>query len=225
MLKHARWFLIVVLTLSTGLVAGKFSNRWGKPVDLVAAGRRIDQVPTRLGSERLGYWEMIGSAEPIEADAAEMLECTGSTVRTYRNVKSGAAVQMVLLVGPPGPMSVHTPDVCFKGANYELLGPQRQVTIASRRGPAARLWAGSFRSNGLQAEGLRVVYAWNDGAGWDAPTYPRLAYARTALLYKLMVVTNVSDGAAEEETDKIWYEFLNELIPEIDAIIHKESAT
>jgi hypothetical protein len=40
-----------------------------------------------------------------------------------------------------------------------------------------------------------------------------------------MVVTNVSDGAAEEETDKIWYEFLNELIPEIDAIIHKESAT
>ncbi|HEV3004777.1 MAG TPA: hypothetical protein VGX78_09965, partial [Pirellulales bacterium] len=217
--KYARWFVILFLTLSTGLGAGYFGNRWGKPVDLVAAGKRIEKLRGGLGD-----WVQQGPDEAIDDESAEVLECTGSTVRVYRNVKTGASLRMVLLVGPSGPTSVHTPDICFKGANFELVAPRQQLTVPWH-GTTAKLWAGSFRSKGLRGEGLRVVYAWNAGERWEAPENPRFAFMWASHLYKLMVVTDAPEGATDDQTDEVLRGFLEKLLPALDGIIQEESAT
>lgn len=207
--------LIAVLTLASGAVAGVFNNRWGPRADLAAAGQRIDQLPGTLGD-----WES-QSAEPVDKGAAQMLQCAGSTVRTYQNRQTGALVRMVLIVGPPGPTAVHTPDVCYTSGNYEMEGKPQEVDLRAG-GHAAGFWSASFRARSLRGENLRVFYSWNDGSGWRASRHPRIEYAASPLLYKLQVVT----GALEaDEEGEAWRGFLDQLLPSLEKLLEKEASS
>ncbi|MHC5541236.1 exosortase-associated EpsI family protein, partial [Singulisphaera rosea] len=54
------------------------------------------------------------------ADAKELARAglTGHVSRRYVNRATGAEILILLMWGPTGPLSVHTPDLCFGGAGY-----------------------------------------------------------------------------------------------------------
>jgi hypothetical protein len=213
---YARWILIILLTLVTGVAAGKFGNRWGKPVDLVAAGKRVAEMPVQPSG-----WAQHGKTMPIDEQSAEMLKCSGSAVRDFNALddKTGEKIEVSLLVGPPGTMAVHTPDVCFKGLNFESIGEKQQLTVP---GTTAELRAESFRFKGLEGGQRRVLLAWNAGERWEAPKNPRIAFMGAPLLYKLMVAIDVSDGANVDATDELLRGFLKKLLPELDKVIQEK---
>src|SRR5207248_10835164 len=95
------------VVLAAGLVHGLWSDRWGDNRDLEAAAARLRQVPRRVGE-----WQ--GHDKAIEADRVARAEAVGYLHRTYAG-PGGQAVSVVLLCGRFGPLSVHTPDVCYGG--------------------------------------------------------------------------------------------------------------
>lgn len=208
---HASFLVLLSVTAASGGIAGAFNHRWGTPTDMAAAGQRVEQCP-----DRFGPWEML-TAEPFEPGVQEILECVGSTHRTYRNRETGETVQLALLVGPAGPTSVHTPDVCFSSQDYSSLGPRKRVAVGSR---GASVWEQQFKATSLRGETLRVAYAWNSGQGWIAAEKPRFQFAGAGLLYKLQVVSPVTRGDDEAESATSGCRaFLKDLLPALDAAV------
>lgn len=210
--------LAIVLgsVLVSGAVAGVLSHRWGVPTDLADAGLRIANFP-----DRVGPWEC-QTTEAYDAEVAEMLECVSNTSRTYRNRETGESVQVAFHVGPTGPTSVHTPDVCYSRQNYTQQGERRRVSVGAATRWGGSFWQSNFRSNGLHGENIEALYGWTSGERWIAADRPRFHFAGKPLLYKLQVVAPTNGDGSDKDGDRATCQrFLNELLPVLDAQVLK----
>jgi hypothetical protein len=142
----------------------------------------------------------------------------GCLLRRYDNPRSGAALTFFLVCGRPGQIAVHTPDVCYAGAGYEMTSQQaRQIAPSDRRVPTASAWVGRFRKVGASAPSfMRIIWSWaTPGAEWKAPDNPRLAYAGERALYKLYVIRDLTtpDEGLEDDAG---VQFLRQFLPALD---------
>ncbi len=178
---------IVLVTIVSGVVQGTLRGRWGPPEDLRRAGQTLAHLPTSIGD-----WET-QSEEPIEEVVATMLRCTGSIFRTYVHRTSGQSVRVALVVGPPGPISVHTPEICFSSQDYTQQTERQRVPVRAADGSRdGQFWALSFRPNNLNGVPLRVYYAWSaDGLAWQAAENPRFSLSGRKVLYKIQLAGTV----------------------------------
>lgn len=193
--------IILGLTLLSGIVHGVLDGRWSQSLDLIEIGGRLDGI-----SEQFGDWEL-SEREQLDEGAAELLRCYGSIVRVYKNIKSGAEVNVAVLFGPRGPIAVHTPEVCYDSVGTKQVGPTRRETIvadAERHG----LWSVQFRRDPNPDPSLEVWYAWSDGGNWKDSDYPR--FWLTENLYKIQVAGSVGGGDRGPVAD-----FLEAFLPEI----------
>jgi hypothetical protein len=203
------WILAALLTAGAGVLAGSFNNRWGVAAELEAAGSQLANL-----SKTIGQWEML-SSQSVGRGTQAMLQCTGSIVRVYRNRDTGQVVSMALLVGPPGPISVHTPEICFSSREYTQLGPREAFQIANLQRSDEGFWGLQFRKNDLHSELLRVVYAWSDGNGWVAPNEPRFSFAGERMLYKIQLAAPIAETSKASDPCR---DFLRDLLP----VLNKE---
>ena len=74
--------ILAIVTVTSGMIYGRLSNRWGSSEELRLAGELLNQLP----AESFGDWAYRESSELSEG-AATTLECTGHTARTYVNRK------------------------------------------------------------------------------------------------------------------------------------------
>src|SRR4051794_39829223 len=110
------------LLLATGVAHGLRTERWSPSPALQEAVARVPHVPRAFGD-----WQ----GEDVEGDA-ESFGQTGARgwgVRNYVNRRDGSRVQAILMCGRPGRMSVHTPEVCYRGAGYEMLADPTGAVI------------------------------------------------------------------------------------------------
>ncbi len=204
--------IVIGSALLSGAVAGVLNHRWGVSTDLADAGRRIADFP-----DRFGPWEC-QATKPFEPEIVELLECVGHTSRTYRNRETGESVQVALHVGPTGPTSVHTPDVCFPSQNYMQQGERRRVTVGAAMRWGGSFWQSAFRANNLRGETIVALYGWTGGDRWTAADRPRFQFAGKPLLYKLQVVAAASGIETEKEGGRATCRrFLSDLLPVLDA--------
>lgn len=203
---------VIALTGLSGLASGVLSERWGPPAEAKLGAARLALLP-----EVLGDWEM-ESTVPVEADVIDMLECSGSLHRLYRNRTTGQVVNMVLLLGPSGPISAHTPDICYSSQAYTQVGATRRAELRWPDRASAIVWRLKIRSNRLEGERLSVAYSWNCGNGWVAPDWPRITFAGRPMLYKLQVVGEI-DGERSDVASDPCESFLKAFLPECDATL------
>ncbi len=179
----------IALIATTGYVYGRLSQRWGPTPDMTAAADHLRTMPKQFGD-----WHMTEEME-LGTTAEKMLECAGHVTRRYVNRKTGARVTMFIIVGPPGPIAVHTPEICFSSRDYDKQGNKRtQVSFASTGTEPHTLWQTTFRSKRITTDTLFVYYAWSTGDIWHASESPRYQYGGDPLLYKLQI-------AGLQETD------------------------
>ena len=201
--------LLIGLTLASGAAAGWLDNRWGRSVDLVAAGKHLQQTP-----ERFGDW-VLERAQPLDAEAAELLQASGSTVRNYRNQKTSEAVIVALVVGPAGPMSVHTPEVCYSSRDFKTIAPAKRFQVGGAA--ESQFWGMTLERTDLDGGKLSVAYGWNDGRGWAAPQQPRFQFGGAPLLYKLQLAAPL--GGEQPNKSDPCRSFLREFLPALDAAL------
>jgi hypothetical protein len=168
------WLVALGLLVASGVIQGQLTGRWATSVDLTAAVARLDQLPRVIGT-----WK--GEDADVDRATLQRIGISGGIVRRYRDAQTGSIVTVMLVCGRPGPVSVHTPDVCYEGAGYELAAPPSS--------PIPGFLAATMVRPGVAIpDRLQVYWSWNATGRWEVPENPRLAFGIRPYLYKLYVI-------------------------------------
>jgi hypothetical protein len=194
---------VLAVVVSSGVIHGVWTNRWTTPAVLEQAVARMDDLPMTLGD-----WD--GQLGELDERQVAVADVSGCVHRRYVNRRTGDVVVVLLSCGRPGPLSVHTPEVCYRGAGYDQVGVR-----VKHPGPAetGEFWVCRFqKQRSSVSEHLRVFYAWNATGKWEPSESPRGTFARFPALYKLYVIRQLprEDEALEEDPS---VEFLRALLP------------
>lgn len=197
---------VMVLTLASGVIYGNLSQRWGPPQEMLEAAKKLETIPTEFGDWRLK------KANTFNKETLEMLRCAGYISRIYENRVTNETVNVAVIVGPPGQISVHTPEVCFSSQDYTHES-QRQKNSISRGGrDMDDFWFLTFQTNDLYARKLSVAYGWSTGGNWLAVDDPRFKYGGYPYLYKIQLAADMSGGSKDPQKDPC-LEFLEDFVP------------
>jgi hypothetical protein len=200
----------VLAVLACGVVHGMWTDRWAKEQIVAEAAARLERLPLTLGD-----WQ----GQTLEIDQRLVAEVAGFLYRRYVNQRTGAAVTLALACGRPGPVSIHTPDVCYVASGYEA---GTSGTVSPSLGPT--LPPGEFKTaqfiknRATDQTHLRVFWSWNAGGVWTVSDSPRFAFARYPLLYKLHVVRELATPNEPLEQDPCT-DLLQLLLPELQTSV------
>ena len=183
--------LVLGITLVTGAVHGRFMQRWGPAPDLLAAARHLDTFPQQMGD-----WQLL-KKEPMDESTVQMLSCAGYVNNRYQNRKTGDEVGIAIMLGPSGPISVHTPEVCYSSRAYAIQEPRQSISLSGRDGRPHTFWSLLFRTNTPSTDRLRVCYAWRGEEAWEASSNPRFEFAGRPFLFKLQIASLVPSDQAD----------------------------
>lgn len=168
------WAAAAALLFVSGVVQGRISGRWSTNEALNLAVARLDRLPQQVGT-----WK----GEDTKADLSEFKRAgiLGGVLRRYRDERTGQFATVLLVCGRPGPISVHTPDVCYEGAGYDLAAPPTE--------PIPGVFGALMvRPDSPVSDSLQVFWTWSSSGRWEAPSNPRIRYATEPYLYKLYVI-------------------------------------
>src|SRR5437764_8305353 len=101
----------LVAVVAVGVVHGFWTDRWGLSEAVAAGAARLDRVPRVVGD-----WH----AELLETGQRDDPSLAGQLYLRYLNRKTGEAVSVALVCGRPGPVCIHTPDVCYAASGYTV---------------------------------------------------------------------------------------------------------
>jgi hypothetical protein len=209
MLRMSSGLLAVGILLFSGLFHGHLTARWrgGTVVDMNPV---LAQVPAVAGD-----WE--GSA--IE-EYKEPPGYYGALSRTYKSRRTGQVLRILLMCGPPGMVSIHTPDVCFGASGFEVEKPVRENVSVEGSDEAVFYASNMVRTKAAEQTSLRVYWAWNAAGTWTVAENPRLTFAGRQTLYKLYVIRDASEARPAPQDPCV--EFLRAFLPEVQRVLFKE---
>lgn len=207
---------LLALTVISGLVQGKLANRWGLPADMTAAAQRFNEIPTSFGPWKLQ------KAEKMSDQVVEILECAGYINGSYVNQSTGEVVNAFVILGPPGPISVHTPEVCYSSKNYQITESRSRVKIGDQETSDNEFWAMTLRSSDVNADMQRVYYGWGNAGYWTAPESPRITYGGDPLLFKIQLAAHLPPDTDLSQGDTC-SRFLEAFVPVLNDAIFSDS--
>jgi hypothetical protein len=209
---RAAWgpiLVCAVLVATLGVVHGVYTDRWGASGQLQEALAVLPRVPSKCG-------DWTGEDVPHDPEELKTAGIQGGVFRRYTNPKTGEAVSFLVVCGRGGPISVHTPDICYAGAGYRQLAEERQKEVDCGGQPKETFKIARFvKAGGVVPTHLEIYWSWSrDGSTWQAPVNPRLHLARAPALFKLYVVREFVPKGRGENADTT-ERFLKSAVPAI----------
>jgi hypothetical protein len=198
---------LLVLVVS-GLLHGFSSERWAPAPALNDAAARVAKVPLAIGD-----WE----AEPVESDAAAFFQAGAQAywTRSYVNTHTKDRILAILMCGRSGRMAAHTPEVCYRGAGYEMDRTPETVAVTALAGAnLGTFWSARFTKDGGNAADLGLLWSWSAQGNWQASTQPRWDFGGEPFLYKLYL-SHEDSGPANASTTAVTA-FLRQLLPSVN---------
>ncbi len=205
----------LALLLSAGVVHGLWTERWARSKAIDVWTKELEKVPTSFGD-----WE--STSQELDKDVLEAGEIDGYLMRRYRNTRNDQAIDVLIVCGRPGPISVHTPEACYGGSGYVATEKAKLVpanpAVAAEYWPTADdFWAIDFsKEEATRTEKLRILYAWNTGSGWKGASRARFEFAGSPALYKMYIVRVLGDQAPDLSSSDPSIEFVREFLPVLD---------
>jgi hypothetical protein len=219
MLNRCAILTAILLLFLSRMLHDRWTEQGSRGGALAEGAARLERLPMKLDA-----WE--AEAMQLEAEDIAQARLAGYIWRRYRNLDTGASVSILLLYGPPGPISVHTPDACYGGAGYALLGKPARVALGPNSIAApAEFWSGHFIKTGaVVPQRLCICWSWNGAGSWEAPANPRLTFARFTGLYKLYVICELSaskdSSPSQQQTPA--EDFMQRLLPALETALSSE---
>jgi hypothetical protein len=215
------WYALAALAVSSLL--GDFVCRsMARSADqerlMRSAGEAIARLP-----ESIGPWRLEAS-ERVDDTALRMLECRGYQSRQYAHDTTGEKVNLLLLVGPAGPLVAHTPEICYASTDFQVFGKTRVESVRGSGAQADTFGLVALRSKSLNWQNQLVYYAWRPYHGhWQAPQSPRITLGGQPMLYKLQLSVSAPDlGAPAPAESNAAERFLADCLPVLDGILTSE---
>jgi hypothetical protein len=211
------WLVAMGLIIAGALVHGASTQRWQLPQVQASRVERLHALEIRFGD-----WQ----PTPLTTEQLPPHERSRATVRHYAPRQGPPGAIVTLISGPPGAVTIHTPDVCYPASGYRLLrGPTRE-TLPLPDGAVAQYYVADFeKRSATQLERVRVRWSWSDQGTWQAPEWPRWQFARrlqlAPVLYKLYIATPLGETADAPQTadDELVREFLRAVFAQYAAAL------
>lgn len=198
--------LVLIVVAASGTVHGLWSGRWNVSDGPERAADRLAHMPITIGD-----WD--GRAGELDERQMKVAGLSGARTCEYVNRRTGSVVSSLLVCGRPGPVSVHTPEICYTGNGYELTRPRDRFRDPSLAG--AELWLYDFhKPQASTPDRLRIFCAWSVNGSWSAPENPRLTFFRESALYKLYVTRKLLQAEEPLEDDPA-VDFLKVFVPQL----------
>jgi hypothetical protein len=174
---------------------------------------QLDDAATKVGEvpHVIGPWR--GKDEANDTQAFAQAGAKAYWTRTYVHDQSKATVLAILMCGRAGKMAVHTPEVCYQGAGFELHGAPSPMPLNGANG---EFWSARFDKTKGQATHLRLYWAWKATGSWEAPVSPRWHFRGEPFLYKLYVSRDLTHQQTTAHDADPAVDFLRELAPVLE---------
>ncbi len=195
----------IVAVIATGVVHGFWTGRWQYSTEPAEAASRLTKVPLEAG-------DWLG--QDLETDPRLLSDAYGVLYRRYVNRRNGKAVTVYLLCGRSGPLSVHTPDVCYGGSGFTVTRLGRQSCPAGADDPGQFEAAQMAKKRQVENLLLRVFWSWSADGSWRIPDNPRVTFAQHPVLYKLYLIRELAQANEPVEEDAC-LDLMRQLQPEL----------
>jgi hypothetical protein len=206
---------VLLAVLGSGGAAGFWNGRWGSSPSVQQAASRLHRVPLSLGLD----WDV--QALTLSSRTAGIAELEGYLCREYFDRRKGTRISVLLACGRAGPISVHTPEICYAGAGYVRVGAPKSYEGAA--GLPFQFRVCDFQKTNVATPTLlRVFLSWGFQGKWSAPANPRLTFAASPYLYKLYVVRSMSKANDPIDQDPAT-ELIKELMPQLQKALFTRS--
>lgn len=212
--------LLVVITCLTGYLQGNMTNRFGLPEDMNEAAHKLENLRKILESKEYsfgerGKWRMSGTSK-MSVLVVETLECREYINASFTNSEvPGLQINGFIILGPPGPVAVHTPEICYSSKDYDITDERERVKIFPKGPQDDEFWGLTLRSKQVDADILRVYYAWANYGPWTAPDIPRITYGGGSKLFKMQLAVKLPPDAKLEQGDAC-QDFLQAFLPVVN---------
>src|SRR5262249_2664100 len=147
----------VAVVVAAGLVHGFWTDRWGVAGAVATAAASLDRVPRSLGD-----WQ----GQPLDSDQTGAPALAGQLYLRYVNRRSGEAVSIALVCGRPGPVCIHTPDVCYESSGH-IIGKISLQEVKLDKATARLFTMEAKKEQAAGQTRLRIFWCWFDGSRWD----------------------------------------------------------
>ena len=214
----ARW-LRLALACVLLVVSGGIRWRQSRSIDaLMQAGQHspfsLHDIPLTLGAWR-------GEVATLDPKIVQATGAVDLITRRYVDQRTGAAIDVIVMYGPPGELYNHTPDVCYPSAGYELNdGPEERTVKAGSIEAPFRAFVFS-KGEGGQAALQEVYHSWRSNGEWSLRVGMHKQYERIPGIYKVLMSRHVTERERRDVGNPC-EAFLEELIPELE---RRSSAT
>ncbi len=197
--------LSAVLLFASGLWQGKLSGRWQPTREAGIDDRALREFPASLAD-----WD--GTDFDVSTEQLKMAEADGYLSRRYVHRRTGNVITLLVLFGPPGPMSLHAPTVCFPGAGF-LQETEPVRTVISNGNASCEFAMANFSKQEAAAPlRVRTYWSWFGAGGWQVPRSPRVTFARQSRIFKVYV-TQATAGASRNNAEDACLTFLESALP------------
>lgn len=209
---------VVGLLLAAALVAlggyahGRWINRWGPPPEIQAAVRALDRLPRRVG-------DWVAREREIPPDVLRAAEVDGAVTLSYRNLRTGAEVDVALVCGRPAAVGRHSPAHCYPGAGYEPTG--EAATLVEPSTGAVFRALNFTKPRSVIPAGLSVLWSFGDQRGWRHVERPRFTHFARPNLYKLYVLRRGHAETWDAPPDPDPDGFLKVFLPALDEVLRR----
>jgi Protein of unknown function (DUF3485) len=208
--------VVVALTVVPAILEGKYLNRWGTPSDLDAAAGQIEQLPHELGP-----WLSQQDGEPLSPAVRQELALAGSISRTYVHRETGAVVNLLLMVGQPGPLLRHPPDICYANRANEQVGDTITFEVTATN-PSSKFDLLEYkRPQSLTTDRFLVAYSMATSATWSVPRVPRMEFGGASKLYKVQILTSLESAEDHQKGVADLQQFANSFCNSFDQLLTK----
>jgi hypothetical protein len=207
----------VCLIALDGYIYGRWTNRWEDAPDLAQAAARLPSVAMTIGD-----WQ--ATVRALGAREARQAGFQAYFLRQYQKGKDGDVVTVMLACGPPGPLSVHTPDICFDAAGFDVAGKVGQQGFAGPD-PSQKAEFCRARFTKKDAAGgahLQVFWSWHAHNAWQAPANPRWTFAGLPVVHKLYVTHQMARLEDDGKETTACAEFMGLLLPELERTLFEK---
>jgi Protein of unknown function (DUF3485) len=202
----SRRILAFFAALAMLLASGVLYHLLAKDSDqLDPAAERVALVPMAIGD-----WQ--GHDQAVDRESFEQAGAKSYWMRSYVKSRTGESILVILMCGRAGKMSVHTPEVCYRGAGYELYDQPAACAIQSD----ASFWSAQFTKKTPTPMHLRLYWAWNAHGVWEASTSPRWQFRGAPFLYKLYISRDNSRQPGVAPSADVAVQFMREFLPVLD---------
>lgn len=198
--------LAILILIGSGIVNGTRTDRWSRSSELAARTEALDRVPMEIGG-----WT--GRRSALDPRVMEFGNIAGSVVGHFADA-SGQLVTVLIACGRPGPISVHTPDICYPSTGYRQVAENRRRVVDTGREDS--LWVADYsKDDEPPTDRIRIYHAWNADGTWIASDRPRMDFGNYQALYKLYIIRPLGPDGMEDPFEDDLEGFLQALLPNL----------